>query len=160
MKDIKFILAGIAALTLTLSAASCDDNNEKTESSEPVVQQEIPTEPVTESPEEKAKNKTITWAADFSLVSPDGQESSAALSLFRDYYGGEINYVHINDEDKYATLEYLLNCGDPIEIFVDGNSIVLSKFAPHCIFCSGLDEIELFKGKKVCRRCIKEMTEK
>ena len=52
------------------------------------------------------------------------------------------------------------NCGDPIEIFVDGNSIVLSKFAPHCIFCSGLDEIELFKGKKVCRRCIKEMTEK
>ena len=117
MKDIKFILAGIAALTLTLSAASCDDNNEKTESSEPVVQQEISTEPVTESPEERAKNKTITWAADFSLVSPDGQESSAALSLFRDYYDGEINYVHINDEDKYATLEYLLNCGDPIDMF-------------------------------------------
>lgn len=50
-----------------------------------------------------------------------------------------------------------LKCGDPIEIFVEGGNIVLSKFAPHCIFCGSDESIEQFKGKNVCKSCIAEI---
>ena len=50
-----------------------------------------------------------------------------------------------------------LKCGDPIEIFVEGNHIILAKFAPQCIFCASSDEIEVFKDKKVCKKCIAEL---
>ena len=50
-----------------------------------------------------------------------------------------------------------LNCGDPIEIHLEGDSIVLSKFVSHCVFCASTDEIELFKGKKICKSCKSEI---
>lgn len=42
---------------------------------------------------------------------------------------------------------------DPIEIFVDGHSIVLKKYGPSCIFCNSMDEIVYYKGKNVCKDC-------
>ncbi len=42
---------------------------------------------------------------------------------------------------------------DPMEFFVDGNQIILEKYAPGCLFCG--EETELFDlwGKQVCREC-------
>ena len=48
---------------------------------------------------------------------------------------------------------------DPVEIFVEGDHILLSKYAPTCIFCGGTEEVALFKNKKVCRACRKELSE-
>lgn len=43
---------------------------------------------------------------------------------------------------------------DPLEIFVDGDSIVLKKYAPSCTFCgSEKDNIE-FSGKRICKACL------
>lgn len=117
MMRFKKILAGIAALSVIMSAVSCDDKENTNDGEIPAEVQEIPTEPPTESPEDRAKNRTITWFADFSLDTQNGGESPAALSLFRDYYGGEVNYVHVNADEKYSMLEYLLLCGDPIDMF-------------------------------------------
>ncbi len=46
---------------------------------------------------------------------------------------------------------------DSLEIFKDGQSIVLKKYQPSCIFCGETDNIELIKGKYVCRNCLNEM---
>ncbi len=46
---------------------------------------------------------------------------------------------------------------DPLEIFVDGNSIVLSKYQSVCVFCGSSTQIESFKGKNVCQDCKKEL---
>lgn len=46
---------------------------------------------------------------------------------------------------------------DPIEIFVDGNSIVLKKYVPLCVFCADSRGISFFKGKSICRNCMKNI---
>lgn len=50
-----------------------------------------------------------------------------------------------------------INEKDALEIFVDGNNIILSKYEPSCIFCGKADNIVTFKGKSVCPDCIKEL---
>ena len=44
---------------------------------------------------------------------------------------------------------------DPIEIFVDGSSIVLKKYQPNCVFCGGTKKLVEYKGKLVCSTCSK-----
>lgn len=51
----------------------------------------------------------------------------------------------------------ILSNKDSLEIFTDGDKIILKKYAPNCIFCGGEDGITDFKGKNVCRKCRKEM---
>lgn len=46
---------------------------------------------------------------------------------------------------------------DPLEIYVDGESIMLKPYKPACIFCGDTDNLIEFQGKKVCRRCIEKM---
>jgi transcriptional pleiotropic regulator of transition state genes len=49
---------------------------------------------------------------------------------------------------------------DPIEIFIDGDKIVLQKYKPGCIFCASPDKLRTFKGNRVCQRCINELKRK
>ena len=42
---------------------------------------------------------------------------------------------------------------DGLEIYVDGEYIVMQKHHPHCLFCGGTEELCNFKGKLVCRSC-------
>lgn len=49
---------------------------------------------------------------------------------------------------------------DRIEIFVDGESIILRKYQPACIFCDNAKDIINYKGKNICPDCIRAMTEK
>ena len=44
---------------------------------------------------------------------------------------------------------------DPLEIYVDGESIILKKYAPACIFCNEADDVILFRGKNICSSCLK-----
>jgi len=46
---------------------------------------------------------------------------------------------------------------DPVEIFVDGDYIMLKKYNPSCIFCGSVNEIQTVHGKLVCEKCIKEL---
>ena len=38
---------------------------------------------------------------------------------------------------------------DPIEIYVEGSSIILKKFEPNCIFCGNAKELIQYKDKKI-----------
>ena len=49
---------------------------------------------------------------------------------------------------------------DRIEIFVDGESIILRKYQPACIFCDDAKDIINYKGKNICPDCIRAMNEK
>ena len=50
-----------------------------------------------------------------------------------------------------------LNETDPIEIFVEGNDIILRKYQPACIFCNDATDILQFGGKNICRQCLAKM---
>lgn len=42
---------------------------------------------------------------------------------------------------------------DPIEIFVNGSSIVLKKFEPNCIFCGNTENLLSYNEKLICSDC-------
>ena len=48
---------------------------------------------------------------------------------------------------------------DPLEIYVDGPSIILKKYMPACIFCGESRDVVQFKGKNVCPKCLKELAQ-
>jgi AbrB family transcriptional regulator, transcriptional pleiotropic regulator of transition state genes len=49
---------------------------------------------------------------------------------------------------------------DPIEIFVDGDKIVLTKYAQGCTFCNGTEKLRTYKGSRVCTKCINSLKSK
>jgi transcriptional pleiotropic regulator of transition state genes len=48
---------------------------------------------------------------------------------------------------------------DPMEIYVDGSSIILKKFEPNCTFCGNSKNLVTYKDKLVCDKCIQTITE-
>jgi len=46
---------------------------------------------------------------------------------------------------------------DGVEIFVDGDTIVLRKYQRGCTYCGNSEHVVTFKGKLVCAECIGEM---
>lgn len=48
---------------------------------------------------------------------------------------------------------------DSLEIYVEDDRIYLKKFSPACSFCSNANDITVFKGKNICRKCLKEIAE-
>lgn len=48
----------------------------------------------------------------------------------------------------------------PLEIYVDGESIILRKYEPTCVFCGNAEDIEVFHGKNVCVHCVTEVKER
>ena len=46
---------------------------------------------------------------------------------------------------------------DPIEIFVDGSSIVLKKYEKSCLFCGNTKKLTIYKDKLICSKCIKQL---
>lgn len=49
---------------------------------------------------------------------------------------------------------------DPLEIYVDGTSIILTKYQPACIFCGDSKDIVSHKGKNICASCMRELNGK
>ncbi len=48
---------------------------------------------------------------------------------------------------------------DAMEIFTEGNTVILKKYEPSCVCCNESDpNIILYKGHSVCRKCIAELT--
>ena len=46
---------------------------------------------------------------------------------------------------------------DPIEIFVEEESIILKKYQPSCIFCENASNLLQFKGKLICPECLEKL---
>lgn len=46
---------------------------------------------------------------------------------------------------------------DPLEIFVDGEKIILKKYEPDCIFCGNVEDVSNYHGKNICNGCLSEL---
>lgn len=46
---------------------------------------------------------------------------------------------------------------ESLEIYVDGEQIILKKYQPACIFCGEGRDVINYKGKNICRNCLSEM---
>lgn len=42
---------------------------------------------------------------------------------------------------------------DALEIFTDGDTVVLKKYAPSCVFCGEARDVTTYKGRNICTRC-------
>ena len=57
--------------------------------------------------------------------------------------------IPIELRNKFGILEK-----DPIEIYVDGSSIVLRKYEPNCVFCGSSKDLIEYNDKLVCTKCL------
>jgi len=46
---------------------------------------------------------------------------------------------------------------DALEIYVDGDKIILKKYEPACIFCGNAEDVVNYQGKKICTGCLGEL---
>ncbi len=46
---------------------------------------------------------------------------------------------------------------DELEIFIEGDQIILHKFEPSCIFCGSGKGLVSFRKKNVCQECVRQM---
>ncbi len=50
-----------------------------------------------------------------------------------------------------------LKTKDSLEIFVDGDKIVLRKYQPSCIFCGESEDVTYYRDKLVCKKCVEAL---
>ncbi|MCJ7690568.1 MAG: AbrB/MazE/SpoVT family DNA-binding domain-containing protein [Clostridiaceae bacterium] len=43
---------------------------------------------------------------------------------------------------------------DALEIYVDGEMIMLKKYQPACIFCGEVKDVVNYRGKNICTPCL------
>lgn len=48
---------------------------------------------------------------------------------------------------------------DPIEIYVEGSSIILKKFEPNCIFCGNNKNLLEYNDKLICKNCSEKIAQ-
>lgn len=46
---------------------------------------------------------------------------------------------------------------DALEIYVDGDNIILKKYEPACIFCGDARNVQNYKCKNICKNCMDEI---
>lgn len=46
---------------------------------------------------------------------------------------------------------------DSLEIYVDGEHVILKKYKPSCVFCGEKRNVVICKGKNICKDCLKEI---
>ena len=52
-----------------------------------------------------------------------------------------------------------INSEDAVEITQEADRIILKKYAPACIFCQRNGDVTEYKGKSVCKACLKELSD-
>ena len=52
-----------------------------------------------------------------------------------------------------------LEVRDPVEIFIEGDAIVLRKYDAACLFCGATRELLSYRGKQICRSCLRRLRE-
>ncbi len=54
---------------------------------------------------------------------------------------------------------YDLKEKDGVEIFTDGDAIILKKYVPFCTFCSSTKDIVSYREKNICKNCLKALSD-
>lgn len=46
---------------------------------------------------------------------------------------------------------------DSVELFMEGDRIILQKYQDTCLFCDSSDKIISFQGKIICSKCVNDL---
>ena len=131
MKNLKRVLAGLIVLSSMMSVAACGSSDSS--STDDAVQ--ATTEAwkgdddvdvdndaaadlgLTKTTKGSDPNMTITWLADYDINPSGKNDRSVALTLFEDYFGGQINYVSTSSDQKFSKLADMILAGDEVDMF-------------------------------------------
>ena len=58
---------------------------------------------------------------------------------------------------KSLRKRYQMNEGDPVEILVQGDHIILERYKPKCVFCSSQERVVEYNSRYICNTCLVEM---
>lgn len=58
---------------------------------------------------------------------------------------------------KSLRRRYEMNEGDPVEILVQGDHIILEKYKPRCLFCGSDEQVGEYRNRNICNGCIEEL---
>lgn len=50
-----------------------------------------------------------------------------------------------------------IDTGDSVEIFTDGDRIILRKFEPACVFCGEAENVVFYQEKRICAACVERI---
>ncbi len=137
MKKIKKTVAGISALTLSMSMTACGGGGETAETTAETVATttqvtvEINTATVAEEDQKtldqvadenlrdvELENKTIKWLAHYDInPSTSGNSESVPLNLFKNKYGGEVKWYSTTWDTRYSDLSTYVLGGEGIDFF-------------------------------------------
>lgn len=138
MRNFKKTLAGISALTFAMGLTACGENgggsgsNEQTTvATTTAATVEIPTDTLAEEDQKsldqvadeflqdvELENKTIKWLAHYDInPNTSGQSESVQLNMFKNKYGGEIEWYQTTWETRYSDLSTFVLGGDGIDFF-------------------------------------------
>lgn len=48
---------------------------------------------------------------------------------------------------------------DHVEVFIDGDSVVLRKHQSACVFCGSADDLQMHNGKAICPSCLQGLAQ-
>ena len=48
---------------------------------------------------------------------------------------------------------------DILDIYVEGDKIILRKHGESCVFCDSQEDVINFEGKKICKNCISKLSQ-
>ena len=124
MNNLKRFLAGLLSITAMMTAAvSCSDKEEESSENNEHYKSEDDYAVNADSEDIKGENdvdisgQTIYWLADYDINPTNNNDRSVALSLFEDVYGGKIEWIQTDSEEKFSTLAQRLLAGDPVDMF-------------------------------------------
>ncbi len=142
----KNIAAFLLSAALLMLFAGCQKS--QTESNSPTEAPTEGTQPTQETtePDDGVKGRTIYWLGDYDLNPAEGRGRSAALAMFETLYGGRVEWIPCDYNDKYAVLESRINSGEPVDmvsfdVYAMPDGVQRGLFAPLDDYIDFKDEI-------------------
>ena len=111
------ILAGLAAVTMLVSASCQSKGSSESSSSKETVTSDQISEAETKKDSADISGQTIVWLADYDINPENGGKRSVALSLFEDVYGAKVKFELAEPNEKYSRLAEMMLAGEQVDMF-------------------------------------------
>lgn len=150
MNKTKAFLAAFLALTAVLTATSCSTSGSSSNPYADVDVAEDVRNKIKENvlnsdilPADELENKTIKWLSDWD-INPDstGKNKPTELVAFEEKYGGKIEFIRCDYDDRYEKLAKMINSDEGIDFFYAGNMDAFPKGAIKSMFVPVDDYID------------------
>ena len=142
MKKYKIFLSVLLILSTVFSASACKkDSESSSEIINPMIEEKkealLKAANASNQLDGELSNKTIKWMASWD-INPDssGKKTPSELVLFQELYGGNIEYHHVEFEDRYEKLAEVISSGEGIDFFYAGDFDAIPKGVVNNMFTS------------------------